>query len=237
MILKIYSSKRDYSRGSNSKQNGEEKTWEFIQKKFSPNVVFDVGIEAFSYIADNLLNDKIDVFLFEPNLKWHQQLISRYSGKKNIFLQDFGFGDKDNQIIKLYPSTGSTFFRDKTIPINRLSKENIDIKIRTIENFVSENNIKKIDFLKIDVEGYELNVLLGAKSFLENIELIQFEYGGTYIDAEIKLQDILSLFPKRLVYAIEKEGLNLRKIPEIYQEEINYKYTNFLISKNRLEEL
>lgn len=95
--MKIYSSKRDYAGGSNSKQNGEEKAWEFIQKKFSPNVVFDVGIEAFSYIADNLLNDKIDVFLFEPNPKWHQQLISRYSGKKIFFYKIL---DSATKIIK-----------------------------------------------------------------------------------------------------------------------------------------
>jgi len=234
MILKIYSSKRDYSGGSNSKQNGEEKTWEFIQKKFSPNVVFDVGIEAFSYIADNLLNDKIDVFLFEPNLKWHQQLISRYSGKKNIFLQDFGFGDKDNQIIKLYPSTGSTFFRDKTIPINRLSKENIDIKIRTIDDFCLEKNIKNIDFLKIDVEGYEQNVILGAKQSLDKIDFIQLEFGDTWIDAGITLEKVLQNFDQRFFYAIEKDGLNHLTFSDAIKEN---KFTNFLISKNQLEEL
>jgi len=230
--MKIYNNKRDYSGGNNHRKNGELKVWEYIKNKFKPNIVFDVGVEEFSYIADNSLKETI-VFLFEPNPKHYQCIMKKYSNFKNIHIHNFGFGNFDNQELNLYPSTGSIFYRNKTVPVNRLSKESVQIKLRTIDNFVSENNIEKIDFLKIDVEGYELNVLLGAKNFLEKINLIQFEYGGTYIDAGITLKQVIDLFPSHFFYAIEHNGLN-RVFPESLYNET--KYTNFLVSKTELHE-
>ena len=45
----------------------------------------------------------------------------------------------------------------------------------SLENFCAEKKIKKIDFLKLDVEGYEHNVLLGAKNIIKNVNFIMLE--------------------------------------------------------------
>lgn len=58
-------------------------------------------------------------------------------------------------------------------------------------DYVIHNNIEKIDFLKIDTEGYELQVLKGFGDFLQNVTIIQFEYGGTFLDNNIKLIDVI----------------------------------------------
>ena len=42
------------------------------------------------------------------------------------------------------------------------------IKIETLEYFCSKNKIQKIDLLKIDTEGFEINVLKGAENMLRN---------------------------------------------------------------------
>jgi len=47
-------------------------------------------------------------------------------------------------------------------------------------------------FKKIDTKGYELQVLEGFQDFLKNIKIILFEYGGTNIDNNIKLLDIIT---------------------------------------------
>lgn len=54
-----------------------------------------------------------------------------------------------------------------------------------------ENNIYEIDFLKIDTEGFELCVLKGFDDYLKKVKIIQFEYGGTFLDNEIKLSTII----------------------------------------------
>ena len=41
---------------------------------------------------------------------------------------------------------------------------------------MNQNEISKIDFLKIDTEGYEYKVLLGLEKNISNVSLIMFEH-------------------------------------------------------------
>jgi FkbM family methyltransferase len=56
-------------------------------------------------------------------------------------------------------------------------KEKIDVEIVTLDHFCTERGINEIDVLKIDVEGCEIDVLMGAKDLLRNksIKMIIFE--------------------------------------------------------------
>ena len=50
-----------------------------------------------------------------------------------------------------------------------VDKENsIAINVRTLDDYVAEQSLKQIDVIKIDVEGFELNVLTGGKSSIES---------------------------------------------------------------------
>jgi FkbM family methyltransferase len=231
--MKIYSKNRTYP-GSNPQTNGEILLWKFIQENFNPKIVFDVGVESYSHLIDYAINKKINFWLFEPNIDFFNILKNKYSSFQNIIIENYGLGENCEEEIKLYPSTGSIFLREKTIA--NLKKDFILIKTKTIDNFLTSNSIEKIDFLKIDVEGYELNILKGAKNSLSKIDLIQFEYGGCFIDAGIKLEEILSFFTDRFIYAIEPTGLNERSIIQLLEEENkNYLYTNFLVSKEKIQ--
>jgi len=46
-------------------------------------------------------------------------------------------------------------------------------------------------FVKIDTEGFEFDVLKGLHDTLPHIKSIQFEYGGTFIDNNITLQQVI----------------------------------------------
>jgi hypothetical protein len=108
--------------------------------------------------------------------------------------------------------------------------EKILVDVSTIDLFCNENEISHIDFLKIDTEGEELNVLLGAKSFLEQkrISIVQFEYGGTYLDSKIKLKQVFDLFMgfNYLIFKIIPNGL--MRITQWEDELENYAYANYL---------
>lgn len=50
--------------------------------------------------------------------------------------------------------------------------------------------------MKIDTEGSEFDIIKGFSNFLNYIKIIQFEYGGTYLSNNVKLNDIINYLKK-----------------------------------------
>ena len=102
-------------------------------------------------------------------------------------------GWETNQKLKIFMNRFSMklqalFYQTKTrVTLKRKNKilfENSDHAFRvvmadvtTLDEFINENRIGTIDILKIDVEGFEFEVIKGAYSALEKhiIKIIQFE--------------------------------------------------------------
>ncbi|MBK8024283.1 MAG: FkbM family methyltransferase [Chloroflexi bacterium] len=61
----------------------------------------------------------------------------------------------------------------------------MQVKVDTLDDYCARNAVESIDYLKIDVEGYEMEVMLGAESLLSSgqIGLIHFEYGDQWMNA------------------------------------------------------
>ena len=74
------------------------------------------------------------------------------------------------------------------------------LQIKKAKDYIVEKNIESIDFLKIDTEGYELKVLQGFEECLEHVKIIQFEYGGTFLDNNTKLIDVIHYLQQKGFY-------------------------------------
>jgi FkbM family methyltransferase len=96
--------------------------------------------------------------LIEPSPKAFEQLVENRS-KKNIFynvalvshnyIEETVLGDFDGTLMA-------------SVNGSRLGFKNlISVSAKTLTSIIQENNIKKIDFFSLDVEGYELEVLKG----------------------------------------------------------------------------
>ena len=102
------------------------------------------------------------------------------------------------------------------------------ISLITIDEFLEKNELSKIDFLKLDVEGHELSVLKGAKQALRErrIKRIQFEFGGCNIDSRTFFQDFWYLLsPDFEIYRILQDGMvKLNNYSESYEifKTVNY---------------
>lgn len=70
-----------------------------------------------------------------------------------------------------------------------------DVAVVRLEDCLRERSIDGVDLLKLDVEGFELAALegLGPKLRPDCVAAIQFEYGGTTLDAGVRLRDIYGL--------------------------------------------
>ena len=170
----------------NEKINGEMFLYNFLKKKCK--VVFDVGVnESIYYLTEK----DIDFHLFEPNPKPYSVLIEKTKDMDNVRVNNIGLGAED-KTLPLYPGCMSLIRR----PLLGNENRSIDVKITTLDKYVSENSIKHIDFLKIDVEGWELDVIKGSINSLSFISHIQFEYGGCWTDANLDIKDMMDILSK-----------------------------------------
>lgn len=79
----------------------------------------------------------------------------------------------------------------------------------TIDSFCEENKINKIDYLKIDVEGHELEVLKGSKQLICKglVDAIQFEFADCSVISRVFLKDFYDLLPNYHFYRLNSSGL------------------------------
>jgi len=176
----------------NSKINGEEKF--FTNIKDNINVIFDVGCCSDS----EFINFTGDVHYFDPVNEFIEKLKIQKISNKSSYFNNFGLGEETKEIY-YYPNYQS--FYDRIKSCNKSDDANkILLNIKKGKDYIINNNIKNIDFLKIDTEGYELHVLQGFEDFIENIKIIQFEYGGTFLDNNKKLIDVINYLKQKGFY-------------------------------------
>lgn len=168
---------------ANPETNGEKKF--FFDIKDEINIIFDVGCRS----DTEYINFVGEVHYFEPAEKFINDLKMQQNANKISYFNNFGLGNENSESY-YYPKYQSFYDRTNSCQVSDSSNK-ILLQIRKASDYIIANNIKQIDFLKIDTEGYELNVLQGFEDFLENVKIIQFEYGGTFLDNLMDVKNYL----------------------------------------------
>lgn len=163
--------------------NGEIAFW----RKVIPEceIVFDVGCRQDNIFYE--INPSLkEIHLFDPNK--HDKLMVKIVDKSTVHFNHFALGSKEEEKI-FYEDYGS-FIENLTYPEFQTPdwQHTQIVRIRKLIDYVNENKIKHIDFLKIDAEGHEMEIIKGCEDFIYNIDYIQFEefpygyYGGEMIE-------------------------------------------------------
>jgi FkbM family methyltransferase len=227
----------NYDRGQVLENSGEGYVLKYVSSKLSgPITVFDVGANKGQYasMALKILKPPFELYSFEPQ-KIAFAVLKTITADVNFKPFNIGLGSEKKQETLYNQDEGSVFASVvKTshdhVAQDRVKKETIELS--TIDIFCKEHNIKKIDFLKIDVEGYEIEVLTGAKQMIAagNIPYIQFEFGVASIEARIFMKDFFKILPG---YTIHRVLPNSLVKLENYSEYLElFLTTNYLAVKN-----
>jgi FkbM family methyltransferase len=167
----------------NSKTNGEQKFFTDIKEHI--DVIFDVGCRNES----EYIHFGGEVHYFDPVNYFIQDLKRQPNANKKSYFNNFGLGDKDD-VLYYYPKYESFYDRVNSCHVSDDANKLL-LEIKKGGDYVTENGVETIDFLKIDTEGYELHVLRGFENSLKKCKIIQFEYGGTFLDNNQKLIDVV----------------------------------------------
>ena len=138
-------------------------------------VIFDVGANVGQTIEDAVwAYPKAQIYSFEPAPSSYHALAAATVHLENVqtFSAAIGAAAGSAEITDTPLSVQNTI-RDGARP----GAPRVSVPVITIDNFLTEHDIKKIDLLKIDTEGYELEVLAGAQDALaqQSVRLIMAE--------------------------------------------------------------
>jgi FkbM family methyltransferase len=143
-------------------------------------IILDVGAHEGESIVrfKNIFKDP-HIHSFEPQEESFN--ILKRLKNKNIFVNNFALGSKE-EIKDFYINSNDA--TSSFIPLDNSSKhlkgittiKNKKINLKKLDDYVAEKEIDYIDLLKIDVQGYETEVLLGSlKSLSNKIKMIEVE--------------------------------------------------------------
>src|SRR4029077_11336648 len=128
-----------------------------------PKVIMDVG----AHFGESALEytsrfPAAKIFAFEPEAKNFQSLVSNVAGFSQISCVKAAMGDRAGRA-PIYGSSNSQAYSLKSRPKLGYLEE---VDVTTIDRFLFEKHLESVDFLKVDTEGHEMEVLEGAKNSL-----------------------------------------------------------------------
>ncbi len=132
--------------------------------------VIDIGTNVgdVTLHAAKIVGANGKVYSFEPDPNNYKRLETNLSlnNFSNICINQLGLGDRAGTFSIAKVNSGNQ-------GMNRVVKRNSNyqnlqqIQVITLDSYVTENKIDKIDLIKIDVEGFEYNVLKGSKTVID----------------------------------------------------------------------
>ncbi len=214
----------------------QKKKYSFLKKKISNNIniLIDVGAHHGDTINEFLKIFSIEkIYAFEPSKKNLIKLkikAAKIEKSKNtkVKIFPFGLGNKE-EILELNEITdgvsntfnnlnfNSSYFRKKKLittlfGIKKFIKDKVPTKIIRLKEFLKKEKINKIDFIKIDTEGFEFNILLGLEEDIKKVKFILFEHHyDNMIIKNYKFRDIHKLLIDHGFQKIFKTKMPFRK--------------------------
>lgn len=209
--------------GDDVGKSGEVFAMEYVRRALeqrypgAPLTIFDVGanIGGFLKTVTGVFDDcPRRIWSFEPSPRTFATLSAMVAerGLAGVDIHNIGFGREDGTLTLFSDRAGSALasvYQRRMDHFGRALTQEETVSLRHIDGFCAGQGIERIHYLKMDVEGHELDCLRGAQGMLAAgaIDFIQFEFGGANIDSRTFFQDFWYLLKDYKISRILKNGL------------------------------
>lgn len=207
----------------------------WLLKKVIPHcsLVCDVGAHVGNWTRQCLTENRdVQIYAFEASPRTAEIFAQKFGSLSNVHLFQIGVGDRA-ETLKFHDygsCSGLSGFFSRERSVGKKPQRVIDVACTQLDQLPQLAG-RSVDLLKIDTEGNEMAVLRGAESLLaeKRIRLIQFEYGGTWIDAREFLADAFHLL-KRHGYVVGRLlPDDIQWVSTFDHRELElFKYSNFV---------
>lgn len=199
----------------------------------------DVGanIGSYSYSVKKIINTAT-VYAVEPHPKTFLKL------KKNA--HNFGYFafnialSNNNSLVNIFDTfldeSGDDYSTHASLYKEVFMEKKYDRQVHvyqvqsmTLDEFLVDNNINEVNLLKIDVEGHEYNVLLGAHEALRSkkIGIIQFEFNSMNRFSRVYMKDFADLLSDYRLYRLMQDFLAPIQVDNALSSEL-FAYQNIV---------
>lgn len=179
------------------------------------DVVIDIGgnIGQTAMLIAYKIKDSGKVISFEPYPETYNRFKTNLELNKhlqNVEIVNIGLGDKPGKL-EMYQDCITNSGANRIVYKNDNNLAGLKtVEVTTLDNFISQRNLDRINLIKIDVEGFEMKVLLGSKNILNQ-----------YIpDMFIEVDDV----------NLKKQGDSARNVFDFLRA-LNYKISDVISGK------
>lgn len=181
----------------------EEEMWKYLKPK-KREVFIDVGAHIGKYALQvaRIVGNQGVVVAVEPNLENYQTLTKavRLNNFKNVILLNLAAWSQNCNLQVFFGDSSGHHTANKNTGFGYF-----EVEAKTIDSIIHDLNIKRVDWIKIDVEGAEFEVLKGLKKTLAEMR------PKVIVETFLRnLKDVENLLNKYDYKITQMEGLNLR---------------------------
>ncbi|MEQ8560268.1 MAG: FkbM family methyltransferase [Cytophagales bacterium] len=196
-------------------------------------IVLDIGanIGFFTLMFSRLVGDQGVVVAFEPTNRYYSELIFNIelNELRNCTVEKIGLSSSSSEkTIFVGDSSATIHYTNDDID----SRPREIIKLKSLDQYLADSSLSKVDFIKVDIDGHEPEFLVGAMNSIQEyhpkmyLEISQDHYykaGHNAIDFYDYLKD-------NGFYVYDENGL----IEYPNKREYLLKCANFTFSRNVL---
>jgi len=165
------------------------------------SVVFDVGGYLGNWSEKIIEKYNCFVYIFEPVEEYYHIINEKFKDNKKVKIYNFGFSDESNLANMSKLGEGSSQY---------LSSDQIEnVDMTTLSSFFTNNDVPRIDLLKLNIEGDEYKVLndIITNKLLPYIDDIQIQWHDFKLEWEEQKKSIIKELKKLFILTYSFDGV------------------------------